>query len=251
MTTATVNLDALWIRRYEQAQPGAAQLICLPHAGGSAAFFLPVARALAGRCEVLAIQYPGRQERLREPLLDSVDKLADEVFPLLRRQVRGPFALFGHSLGATLGFELARRFEASGLVPAALFTSARTAPSRQRAGSVHLCSDEELIDRLRALGGTDERIFEDEDLMRLSLPVVRSDYTAAETYEFRAGQRLTCPVHAFIGRDDPVVNEEEARAWADHTKGSFALHTYSGGHFYLADHQQEVLEVITRQLLQG
>jgi surfactin synthase thioesterase subunit len=249
MTTAAVNPDTLWIHRYQQEDPGAAQLVCLPHAGGNAAFFLPVARGLAGRCEVLAIQYPGRHERLREPLLDSVDELADELFPVLRRQARGPIALFGHSLGATVGFELARRFEASGTVPTALFVSARPAPSRHRDSAVHLGTDAELIARMRSLGGTDEELLEDEDLLGLALPVVRNDYKAAETYRYRAGRPLSCPVHALIGRDDPVATEDDARAWADHTTGSFALHTYSGGHFYLVDHQERILGTITRQLL--
>ncbi|RPF24843.1 thioesterase II family protein [Streptomyces sp. TLI_185] len=249
MTTATVAPDTPWIRRYQHAEPGAAQLVCLPHAGGSAPFFLPVARGLAGRCEVLAIQYPGRHERLMEPLLDSVDELADQLFPVLRRQTRGPIALFGHSLGATVAFELARRFEASGTVPTALFVSARTAPSRQPATAVHLGTDAELIARMRSLGGTDEEILADEALLRLALPIVRNDYKAAETYRYRAGRPLSCPVHALIGRDDQGVTEDDARAWADHTTGSFALHTYSGGHFYLVDHQEEVLGAIAGQLL--
>lgn len=249
MTTATVNPDALWIRRYQRADPGPAQLVCLPHAGGSAAFFLPVARDLDGRCEVLAIQYPGRHERLGEPLLDSVDELADELFPVLLRQARGPIALFGHSLGATVAFELARRFEASGTVPTALFVSARPAPSRRPASAVHLGTDAELIARMRSLGGTDEEILKQEDLLRLALPIVRNDYKAAETYRYRAGRPLSCPVHVLIGRDDPVVTENEARAWAGHTTGPFALHTYSGGHFFLVDHHEEILGTITGQLL--
>lgn len=250
MTTATVNLDDLWIRRYESADPGATQLVCLPHAGGSASFFLPVARGLAGRCEVLAIQYPGRQDRLREPLLDSVDALADALFPVLRRQARGPVVLFGHSLGATVGFELARRFEAAGTVPIALFVSARTAPTRQRDDAIHLSTNAELVARMRRLGGTDEMVLQDKDLLRMSLPIVRNDYKAAETYRYQAGDLLSCPVHALMGLDDPVVDEDEARAWAEHTTGAFTLHAYSGGHFYLADHQREVLAAIAGQLPQ-
>ncbi|MFH8342803.1 thioesterase II family protein [Streptomyces sp. AM6-12] len=248
MTTATVNPDTLWIRRYQHADPGAAQLVCLPHAGGSASFFVPLSRALAGRCEVLAVQYPGRHERLGEPLLDSVEKLADALFPVLRRQLREPVALFGHSLGATLAFELARRLEESGTVPAALFVSARPAPSRQRTGSVHLGTDAELIARMRSLGGTDEEILEDGDLLRLALPIVRNDYKAAETYRYRAGRPLSCPVHALIGREDAVLGEDDARAWGDHTTGPFALHAFDGGHFYLVDHEEDVVDTIAGQL---
>ncbi|MEV0177408.1 alpha/beta fold hydrolase [Streptomyces sp. NPDC050803] len=248
--TGTATIDDLWIRRYQHADPGEAQLVCLPHAGGSAAFFLPMARGLAGRCEVLAVQYPGRQDRRSEPLLESVDEIVEGLLPVLRRQARGPVALFGHSLGATVAFELARRLEALGTAPDALFVSARPAPSRHRAGgTVHLGTDDQLIARLRSLSGTAEQVLGDEELLRLTLPAVRSDYKAAETYRYQPGRQLSCPVHALIGREDPMVAEDEARAWSDHTTGSFVLHAYSGGHFYLADHQQEILGVISEQLL--
>lgn len=133
--TSTVRTDGLWMRSYQPAAPSAPKLVCLPHAGGSASFFVPMARELAPRCEVLAIQYPGRQDRYAEPVLETVDELADRLFPVLRRNVEGPVALFGHSMGATLAFELARRFEAAGTVPSALFVSARTAPSATAQGA--------------------------------------------------------------------------------------------------------------------
>ncbi|MEV3860544.1 alpha/beta fold hydrolase [Streptomyces sp. NPDC050095] len=249
MTTTTVNPETLWIRRFRQPEPAAVQLVCLPHAGGNASFFVPMARALAGRCEVLAVQYPGRHERIGEPLLDSVEQLADGLLPVLRHQLHGPVALFGHSLGATVAFELARRLEESGTVPAALFVSARPAPSRQRFSRVHLGTDAELLARMRSLGGTDDDILKDGDLLRLALPIVRNDYKAAETYRFRGGRPLSCPVHMLTGRDDTVLTEDDARAWADHTTGPFTLHTYDGGHFYLVEHEQEVLDTIAGALL--
>jgi pyochelin biosynthetic protein PchC len=247
--TGTANTDELWIRRYHQADAGAPQLVCLPHAGGSASYFFTVSRALAPHCEVLAIQYPGRQDRRSEKRLETIDELVDQLFPLLQRHTRSPTALFGHSMGATLAFELARRFEEVGMAPRALFVSARPAPSRHREGStVHLGTDDELIARLRSLSGTGEQLFEDEELLRLTLPAVRSDYRAAETYRHRPGPKLTCPVHAFTGDEDPMVTEDEARCWGDHTTGAFTLDTYRGGHFYLADHQAELLKVISAGL---
>jgi pyochelin biosynthetic protein PchC len=247
--TGTISTDELWIRRYCPADPGAPKLVCLPHAGGSATFYAPMARALAPRCEVLAVQYPGRQDRLAERPLETIDEIAEQLFPLLRRNIGGDVVLFGHSMGATLAFELARRFEAAGTVPSALFVSARPAPSRHRTdGTVHLGTDRQLVERLNALGGTYGQMLDDEELARLVLPAVRADYKAIETYRYRPGPKLTCPVHVLTGDEDPMVTEDDARAWGTHTTGAFSLDTYSGGHFYLIHHQDRIIGDIRNTL---
>ncbi|NKI44260.1 thioesterase II family protein [Streptomyces physcomitrii] len=247
--TGTRNTDDLWIRRYHPAGPGAPKLVVLPHAGGSGTFFFPMAKALAPGIEVLAVQYPGRQDRHAEKLIESVAELADQLLPVLRSQLDGPFALFGHSMGATLSFELARRLEAEGLVAEALFPSARPAPSRHRENcTVHLGTDEELIAELRGLSGTNDQVLGNEELLRMTLPAVRGDYKAAETYRYHPGPKLKSAVYAMIGDQDPMVTEEEARAWAEHTEGPFTLDVYRGGHFYLVDHQPAILKSLADRL---
>ncbi|MEU6235882.1 alpha/beta fold hydrolase [Kitasatospora sp. NPDC047058] len=245
----TVGTDDRWLRRYQRADPGAPTLVCLPHAGGSATFFFPVARALAPRCEVVAVQYPGRQDRFGEPLPGSLDELVEQVFPVLRRAVGGPVAFFGHSMGASVAFELARRFERAGTVPVALFVSGRPAPSRHRTGgTVHLATDDELIAHLRSLSGTGVGASGHEELLRLALPAVRSDYRAAETYRYRPGPGLSCPVQVFTGDRDDMVTDAEARAWGDHTSGAFGHLRLPGGHFALVEHQAEVLAAVAGRL---
>ncbi|MEV4561333.1 alpha/beta fold hydrolase [Kitasatospora sp. NPDC049285] len=247
--TSTVSTADLWIRRYATAEPGAPKLVCLPHAGGSATFYVPMARALAPHCEVLAVQYPGRQDRLAEPRLESLDALADRIVPLLLPYAEDGLALFGHSMGATLAFEVARLLEEAGAVPLALFASGRAAPSRLPAGgTVHQGTDAELAARLRVLGGTYAPVLDDPELLELTLPAVRSDYKAAETYRYRPGAPLTCPVHVLTGDQDPMVTDADARAWAEHTSGPFALDTYAGGHFFLAHHQAPILASVTARL---
>ena len=246
--TASTNTDGLWIRRLQPADPHAPTLVCLPHAGGAANFYFPMARALAPACEVLAIQYPGRQDRFQEAPLESVDELVDLLFPLLQRNTEGPIGLFGHSMGGALAFELARRFEEEGSVPTALFVSSRRSPSSYRAPDyIHLGTDDDLVARLRLLDGTDQRLL-NQELLELTLPALRADYKAIETYQYRPGPPLSCPVHALVGLDDPVVTEAEARAWSEHTTGPFALTGYSGGHFYLLDHQEAVRLTVSERL---
>ncbi|MFI1017868.1 thioesterase II family protein [Streptomyces sp. NPDC020965] len=237
-----------WIRRFFPSPDAAVQLICLPHAGGSAPFYRPVAQALSPRIEVLAVQYPGRQDRRHEPMVDNLGELADQVSAAVLDSVDRPYALFGHSMGATLAFETAVRLERAGRGPQRVFASGRRAPSRHRDERVHTLDDDGVVAELRGLSGTDQRIFGDEELLRMVLPAIRNDYYAAETYVYAPGPRLRSPITALAGDSDPKASHDEVRAWSAHTDGDFDLQMYSGGHFYLLDHSAAVLRIINERL---
>ncbi|GGV16258.1 thioesterase [Streptomyces litmocidini] len=247
MTHATTD-TAPWVRRYHPAPQAPARLVCFPHAGGSATFYFPVSRALSPSVDVLAIQYPGRQDRRAEPCVDDMGTLADLVTDELGPWLDRPVALFGHSMGATLAYEVARRLEAAGTTPLGLFASGRGAPSRQRDERTHLATDDHLLAELRRLSGTETRMLDDEELVRMILPAVRSDYRAVETYRHRPGPPLRCPVLALVGDADPKATVEEARSWADHTTGPFTLRVFPGGHFYLNDQAPAVLAAISSHI---
>ncbi|AKN71166.1 oleoyl-ACP hydrolase [Streptomyces sp. PBH53] len=244
MTTLTEH-DRLWIRRYHPRPDAAARLVCLPHAGGSATFYRPVSAGMPTSVDVLAVQYPGRQDRRTEPCATSIGELADRITPVLLPWTDRPLLLFGHSMGATLGFEIARRLERDhGVVPRALVVSARRAPSCPRQESVHLSDDDGLVAEMRKLSGTDAAILDDEELIRMALPAIRADYRAAETYVYEPGPNLRCPVVSLVGDDDPKVTVEEARAWSRHTDASAECHVFPGGHFYLTAHQERILALL-------
>jgi surfactin synthase thioesterase subunit len=238
-----------WIRRFHPAPDAPVRLLCLPHAGGSAPFFHPVSAALAPRVEVLAVQYPGRQERRDEPCVQSIARLADRLLQVLADDLDRPLALFGHSMGASLAFELAGLLEQeAGFSPVVLFASGRQAPSRPDVESVHLRGDEELIAEMGRLGGTDARILADPEMRELVLPTLRGDFRAAETYRPERTEVLACPISALMGDLDPRAREPEVRAWQEHTTGEFDLRIFSGGHFYLAEHAAEVIRHIAGRL---
>ncbi|KJK55708.1 thioesterase II family protein [Saccharothrix sp. ST-888] len=248
MTTPTSSEYDLWMRRFHQAPDSKVRLLCLPHAGGSASFYFPVSAALSPEIEVLAVQYPGRQDRRTEPSIGTVAELADQVHRMIRTLDDRPLGIFGHSMGAILGFELARRLEADGRPPAVLFASGRRGPGTHRDETVHLRNDDGLVSELKGLSGTNTALLGDEEILRMILPAIRNDYRAIETYRRPEGEPLSSPIVALIGDDDPKSTVEEAKAWSDETTGEFTLRVFPGGHFYLATQQKAVLAEITDRL---
>ncbi|MFI0777848.1 thioesterase II family protein [Streptomyces sp. NPDC021212] len=242
--------DELWIRRFHAAPDSAVSLVCLPHAGGSAHAYFPLSEGLIPSVEVLSVQYPGRQDRRWEPPATSVEELARSVATALRGTLERPVALFGHSMGGAVAFELARILEREGVTPVGLFVSARRAPSRHRYDpDARLPSDDEVKAEVRRLSGADAAILEDAGLLDAFLPVIRADYAVAGGYRGAADARVGCPVTVLVGDADPETTDEEARAWRDHTTGAFTLHRYPGGHFYIEQHRAAVIDVLADALL--
>ncbi|POX59636.1 thioesterase [Streptomyces sp. Ru62] len=254
MTDRSSAAHRLWLRSFHQAAPGAPRLLCLPHAGGSASFYFPVSKALSPAVDVLAAQYPGRQDRLAETPAESVQELAQGVFRALDEDDGTPLALFGHSMGALVGFELARLLESAGRPPAVVFLSGRRGPSVHRTETVHEGGDARLIEEVVKLDGTDAALFQDKELLEMILPALRADYRAVETYRRAPGPRLSCRFVVLTGDADPRVTPEEARRWDEETDGPFEMHVYPGGHFYLTARQQDVaarIEATLRRLDPG
>jgi pyochelin biosynthesis protein PchC len=248
-----------WVRRLTStgvAAPGLdgdgvgeRRLVCFPHAGGAATAYAPLARALPVSIETLALQYPGRQDRLAEPAPESIDEVVAAVVPELRPWLDRPFAFFGHSTGAIVAYEVARVLEAEhGPMPVGLIASGRRGPSTRRDEHVHLGGDRSLLREVARLGGTPPELLADEEVQQMMLPALRGDYKAIETYEWRPGPPLGCPIWAVVGEDDPLATESEAAAWRAQTSAGFELHVLPGRHFYLVDQQHAVTALITRML---
>jgi pyochelin biosynthesis protein PchC len=223
-----------WLRRLTPTTttPGT-RLVCFPHAGGAATWFASFARTLAPAVEVIGVQYPGRQDRRREPFLD-VPALADRVAAALADRP-GPAVLFGHSLGAVVAYEVARRHPVEHLV-----VSGRRAPSVSRPDAVHRLSDEGLVAELRKVGGTSAAFLDDAEILAMILPATRADYRAVETYVPQPGPPLDVPVTALVGDADPYTSVPDVAAWAAATTGPFTLRQFAGGHFFLDDHRAAI-----------
>lgn len=237
-----------WIRRYTSAEDAPTRLVCFPHAGGSASFFYPLAIGLPA-VDVISLQYPGRQDRRREPSIPDIAGYTVQIAEVLTTLPSRPTVFFGHSMGATIAFEVAHRLRNSArCAPQAIVVSGRRGPSTHRDESVHLRDDNGIIEEMKLLNGTNVALLGDEEILRMTLPSVRSDYRAIETYACPADRVVHCPVTVLIGDSDPKASIAEADNWQQHTISEFRLRTFSGGHFYLTDHQPDIIAEISTEL---
>lgn len=241
--------QSAWLRQFHSAPDAPTRLICFPHAGGAANYYFPVSKALVPAVGMLAVQYPGRHDRRQERALESINELADRIAIELKPWLDRPFALFGHSMGATLAFEVGLRLQTSQQTkPLALFVSGRAAPSRQRTTTIHQYDNAAFVQELKRLGGTDSRVLDYEEVLRAFLPAIRSDYKAIETYRYQPGERMHCPTFALCGNADIRVDVNDVLAWREHTSGEFDLTVFPGGHFYLNEQTQAVADLTLMHL---
>lgn len=252
-----------WLRPLTSPRTPDLTVICLPHAGGASSYFRRWIPVTPERVELLGVQYPGREDRISEPVPGTVAALAGEVAAAvaseLRERPRPQWALFGHSLGAAIVFEVTRLLENQDLQPDRLIVSARHAPHIRRASTLHLASDDQLVADLRRLGGTASPVLDDPEIRSLLLPTIRADYQLAETYQPSALEPGTAPseacipmietpVTAIVGDRDSEASPADGRQWAAVTRGLFEIRVLRGGHFYLAEDPRTAVSEITSTL---
>jgi surfactin synthase thioesterase subunit len=224
-------------------------LICLPFSGAGASFFRDwQLRAPAG-LRVLPVQLPGREERFVEPLLTDAGAAADEARDQVAEQLRPDdrVALFGHSLGAVLAFELARRLDGTAEV-AGLFVSGSPDPWNGRSSSATGLPDDEFLARVERFAGFSHPALADDEVRELVLPLLRADVEMHENYRAEPGATVLAPITAVRGRDDDLVSAEASAGWRHATTGSFHTAELDGGHMYLIDGVDELLTIIGSRL---
>ncbi|HEU4421790.1 MAG TPA: alpha/beta fold hydrolase [Pilimelia sp.] len=237
-----------WLRRYKPRPDPRLRLVCFPYASGNATFYRPWAALLPEHVELVAVQYPGRLDRIGEPVVQDMAAMVDAIVGLLPGVLDRPVALFGHSMGAAVAFEVARCLqERYDTRIARLFLSGRPAPAHHRNGVKHLDSDDVLWLELHRLGGTSPEALAHPELRAAVMPSLRGDYRLIETYRPAPGGVLACPITALVGDRDPELTVAQARDWRRHTSGGFTLRVFPGDHFYLRPHRDEVIrEVVSR-----
>jgi medium-chain acyl-[acyl-carrier-protein] hydrolase len=225
------------------------RLFCFPYAGGSAAVFRDWLRLFPVDIDICPIQYPGRERRIGEPPFTSIKALVDELAGVLMPECNIPFAFFGHSLGALISFELARKLQKNHLSPEHLFVSGYRAPViPKRKMPMHVLPDDEFVDRLREYNGTPEEILQNSELMKVLLPTLRADFALHETYIYSSGAALQCPISAFGGINDPEVSYNDLELWQEQTAKGFKTRMLPGDHFYIHHNGPMLAHLIAKDL---
>lgn len=229
------------------------RLYIFPHAGGAASSYVPFSKAFSTDIKRVAVQYPDIGSGPGRAAVPSMQAFADNIYRILMSAhaseapsdalSRGPTAFFGHSMGALVAFEVARRFESQGNPISALFVSACSAPGLMKAEYSSDLSDDELVTFLADLSGADLKLLTDKDntdLVDMMLPTLRGYYNAIAGYTCAAGATVSCPIYAFAGTDDGLARSENVAAWSAYTTSEFAVRVFAGDHFYFTEHLPEV-----------
>ena len=232
--------------------PDALPLVCVPHAGAGTAVFHGWQSLLPEGVTPWPLRLPGRESRLGEAPTTRAQQLAEIAAAALAPRLAEPFALYGHSMGALIAYELACALrDGHGLHAELLAVSGRPAPHLpRRFPPVHELPDAEFVEALdRTYQGLPAALKESPEMLRLYLPVLRADLTLLETYRYSPREPLLSPIAVFGAHDDPTTDESELRAWADLTRGGSTLHLIEdGGHFFPQKRQRAFTEALGAEL---
>jgi surfactin synthase thioesterase subunit len=230
------------------------RLLCFPYAGGAASAYRSWTEALPAEIDVCPIQLPGRGSRFREAPFRSPSDLLQAAADALRPHLDLPFALFGHSMGALVAFELTRELRRrSWRSPVLLAVSGHEAPHRPDPDPplAHL-PDAEFVEQMRTrYGGIPDEVLAEKELLQVLLPVLRADVLLLESYVYAEEPPLDCALSCFGGQQDHHLRHEDLEAWREQTRGSFTLRTFPGGHFFIESARDAVLRALSEDLLRA
>jgi surfactin synthase thioesterase subunit len=238
----------VWMRKFHNRDStDRPTLLIFPHAGAGASWYRQFSKVLSEDFEVIAFQYPGRQDRAAEPPLGSLQEIAAGAFAEFVESEfnRGDaITTLGHSMGALVSFEFARIAEAAGVKVRQLTILAAVAPHRVADKPAAPKDDQGLLDHLRWLGGSHADVIADPELVTLTFPVIKSDHLAAEAYSCDRSTRITARIQVIGGDQDPIVSMADLNGWREHSD-DVEVTMFEGGHFFLLDQTDSIRELLS------
>ena len=239
-----------WFPKPMTSQRGQLKLFCFPYAGGTSQIYRGWDEYLPPAVELVPVELPGRNLRLRDPAFVSLPVLVQALTTEISPMADEPFAFFGHSLGAIVAFELARNMRrVLNREPEVLCVSGRRAPQiPSNKPTTYDLPRDEFIAELRRIDGTPSEVLEHQELMELMIPLLRADFELIETYKYDEGAPLGCPIAAYAGRSDDEATEELMSGWRSQTASGFSLEVVPGDHFFLRASQTRLLRLLSQRL---
>lgn len=227
------------------------KLFCFPYAGGSTASYKKWKKYLHDSIDLCPVELAGRGNRCKEPYYNNLDDVLNDVFDLIKIHIKNSqYALLGHSMGSVIAYELSYKITISGYnKPMHLFISGRQAPQIQKdCKSVYQLPDEEFKNEILKLGGTSSNFFEHKELTDIFLPLLRADYRIVDNYIYtEKNKKLDCDITVFNGNEDNM-SLEDIYGWREHTKNEFNVYNFKGGHFFINENEEQIVNIINQTL---
>ena len=241
-------MNSKLIKNIEYIDGNKTILLCLPYAGGGAAAYNGWIKKIQDIISVCPVQLPGREERIMEKPYDNMMDLLDDLESAVERIEDNTYCLWGHSMGAKIAYELERRLEEKGCIAQYLFVSGSRVPHVPEPNPIYHLSDTEFKENIGRFEGTPKEILENQELLDFFLPMLRADFTMDEIYYTKEIQKIKCPIIAFGGIEDREADEAAIKEWKEYTCTGFIYKMFSGSHFFVREHEDEILKMIKENL---
>ncbi|MED4445710.1 thioesterase II family protein [Bacillus thuringiensis] len=227
-------------------------LFCLPYAGGSRAIYHDWKNHLHPSIQIVPIELKGRGQRFLEVFYESLEEAVDDIFENIKDKIRNDdFAIYGHSMGGLLAFELYYKLsKLNSNKPKHIFFSGYRAPSviRERE-NIYTLPDYEFMKKVMELGGTSEELMKNKDLLEIYLPIIRSDFMITETYNYEEREeKIACDISILNGKQD-TTNLKDILTWKNHGCGEFKVYNLEGNHFFINNNVENITSIINTTLL--
>jgi len=224
-----------------------ASLFLFPYAGGGTAVFKEWVNYFSD-INLFCILYPGRENRFSEKALEDIDLLANDIFNEMENTIdfSKPYFLFGHSMGTKVVYEVALRIQKSGYrSPTGVIISAGRAPCFMEPNPIHHLDNEGFIEGIKRFSGTPKEIIENENLMRLFLPMLRADFIIDEKYCREDNEKLSSDMLSLMGDNDVEMTVDELLKWKDFTENNFFYKMIEGGHMFINTNKEDVIKNVS------
>lgn len=229
------------------------KLICLPHAGGSSLIYNNWKRKINSNIEIYSPELPGRGFRYKEEHPENLIAVVNDIYKeIIDDLTNSTYALFGHSMGALIIYELYKKIKSNNMpLPKALFISGMYSPTTNIKERIHLYSDKKLVKKIKELEGTPKTILKSKSFIDTYIPIIRADYKMIETYKYKKTcLNITEPTFIFLGKKDSIP-KSLIKSWEEQTQFQPKYYEFNGGHFFINENSEDVLYTIENILLKG